>query len=716
MRKSTALLICIPSAMVLVILALLIPRLNAPPVPTPSTQPATAPATHPSTVPTQPTTRITDYSAFAGMVGPRLKDAEKLRFPIPLDISAALVSDHPVHLDLRGDLWITHPDAPAFAELPITTGDQQTHLTRDTVVFVFWARDARGRWIPYPILRTSTPSPTTSPTTTAPATAPTTYTYAWHTPSGPRPLSRNDYRWDAVLILRDDRIVVPTTAGVAVLSPPVAPARSPTTAPSPYTPTESHTDIPDGKTPVQVFAVQGGALAFRPWDNGDVGSAQVYSLPPLKPETPSTWTPVAADIFPPQPIHIFPLTDGANLVLSAGVDGGVNLTTVAPPPTPDPDRDEKILDLIELLNDPKASVRTQAQADLARFGPTAWPLIESARDAQTPEAQELIRKILGLRAAPALGIFALLPGPVRIVSRSNDGSLALYTYGGVAWYEDGEDQIKSPALLFSRPGRRTQLVHESVLKDRKPEKTSLQLHYDDLLVNDDVKGPLRLMGNHIAPLLRADHKPFTQWIGVDRADRWIFTNASHDRWLILDPYMQDPTPKFPAWVIQISDGQTGWDKDNHVVIQRGKSPWRLERAGWRPLEKDAIITTHSPTPPTTNALFGGIDPATLLQPTSGLTASEQPIAVLKTSPNTVLLFDRPGRALRMTRPSDTQPFSVDATFTEFIPATNVRRIWLDPFNRICIAHDTNKLTIFFPEGRVPPELQNLVRTPSKLNK
>lgn len=679
--------------------------------PPPPASPATTrltPAT--TTSPTSlPTTRIANYKAYVSALQPRMKDAETLRSPVPLDISAAMISSHPVHLDLRGDLWITHPDAPPAAEILTSTGNDQTHLTRDHVVFAFWARDSRGRWVPQPVLQLSTESPTTTPAiTTAPATSRGSR-YVWLTPSGPIPLERGDYRWDAAVLLRDDRVVVPTEQGICVLTPPPLAATDRSVV-------ERFFPLPDGKTPVTVFAVQAGALAFRPWENGEVGSNGVVSL------TKDGWSPLPETAgFPPQPIHIFPLTDGANLVLSAGVDGGINLTTVAPPPLPDATRDENILDLIELLNDPKAAVRTQAQSDLARFGPTAWPLLESNREAQTPEAQELIRKILGLRAQPAMGIFALQPGPVRVISRSTDGSLALYTYGGVSWFEDGEDQLKSPALLFARPGRRTQLVHESVLKDRKAETTTLQLRYDDMLVNDAVRGPMRLMGNHIAPLLREEHKSFTRWMGVDRADRWLFTSQAGDRWLILDPYLQDLTPRLPAWVIKISDGKTGWDREGHVVIQRGTSPWRLERAGWRPMEPGNRMIQEASGMTTTTALFGGVDPMALIHAGSGgggLTGGEQPLAVLRVSPTVLFLFDRPGRALRMTKPKDAdatgKKFSLDATFTEFIPATGVRRVWLDPFGRICIAHDANKVTILFPEGRIPPELQNLVRTPPKI--
>jgi hypothetical protein len=74
------------------------------------------------------------------------------------------------------------------------------------------------------------------------------------------------------------------------------------------------------------------------------------------------------------------------------------------------------------------------------------------------------------------------------------------------------------------------------------------------------------------------------------------------------------------------------------------------------------------------------------------------------------LFNQPGRVVRI-RPTagGAEPFAVEATFTRRIPsAEHPTRIWLDPFGRICIAYDENKLALLFPRGYIPAEIVNLM--------
>ena len=37
------------------------------------------------------------------------------------------------------------------------------------------------------------------------------------------------------------------------------------------------------------------------------------------------------------------------------------------------------------------------------------------------------------------------------------------------------------------------------------------------------------------------------------------------------------------------------------------------------------------------------------------------------------------------------------------------RIWLDPADRICIAHGGNRITVLFPLGRIPPAIAEKMR-------
>jgi hypothetical protein len=73
------------------------------------------------------------------------------------------------------------------------------------------------------------------------------------------------------------------------------------------------------------------------------------------------------------------------------------------------------------------------------------------------------------------------------------------------------------------------------------------------------------------------------------------------------------------------------------------------------------------------------------------------------------LFNQPGRVLRFKRTSDgPEPFEVEATFTKRIPSNpKLTRVWLDPANRIIIAHGS-QLAILFPEGYIPPPIAQMM--------
>jgi hypothetical protein len=53
---------------------------------------------------------------------------------------------------------------------------------------------------------------------------------------------------------------------------------------------------------------------------------------------------------------------------------------------------------------------------------------------------------------------------------------------------------------------------------------------------------------------------------------------------------------------------------------------------------------------------------------------------------------------------------VEAVFTRGVPSDSTPlRIWLDPADRICIAHDQSRITILFPNGRIPPAIAQKMR-------
>jgi hypothetical protein len=88
-----------------------------------------------------------------------------------------------------------------------------------------------------------------------------------------------------------------------------------------------------------------------------------------------------------------------------------------------------------------------------------------------------------------------------------------------------------------------------------------------------------------------------------------------------------------------------------------------------------------------------------------------PVFLVRSQDGTLFLFNQPGRVLRIRWSDDEEagePFALDATFTRNIPdVKNPTRIWLDPFDRIVMAH-ASQLTILFPKGYVPPVMSNLM--------
>lgn len=706
-RGSLIFLMLLVLAMFITVAIYFNPQPRPRPAPPPTTTPATVPATAPTSLPTSRKS-ISTYSDFLTDLDPRFASATEESTAVPMVDAAAIPLKTPVYLDLRGDLWLTHPDAPPVTDLIATAGKSQLHISKDEVVFVFWSRNAKGNWIPQPVTRNKD-------------------TFIWHTPSGPHTLARADYRFEAALLLVDDRLLIPTRDGVAAIIPPKEtattspqPSSRPATSPSL---TESFAALSSGKTPVAVFPIlQGrspGAIAFRPWDNGDRGSDEAILFGT------SGFESLPKDYLPSRLVHIYSYTDGSNLVLSAGEDASIDLEVI-PPLSPQPIDENKINRLIGQLSSSNAQQFTEAQNELARYGPSAWPYIERVLDNPSSHLSDQTRatliRILGARAKPQLGIFTLLPGPTRIITRTTDGSLALYCFGGVNYLDLGNETLRAPALLIARPGRPTILAPEKLTTALPADELNLQLLKDEILVLHPLKGILRLLGLNVTPLLKPEHGGFLNWVGTDRTGRMLFQNPKTRHHLLIDPNYLDPSPRLPAWLIRISDGYTGWDNENYPTIQKG-DPWRLKTSSWEALTAPNQLVFDPPTTPTPAA---SVKPAT----SSVLPTKHDAMKLLRGSGELtsfsiwtetasiqaegyLFLFDTPGKVRRFSRATLSSPWTQDAVFTKDLPKEGIRRIWLDPQNRICIAHNLNQLTILFPKGRVPPELVPLITNPSK---
>ncbi|MFN4241876.1 MAG: hypothetical protein ACK4PI_01415 [Tepidisphaerales bacterium] len=613
---------------------------------------------------------IRSFDDYLNVVAPDVARAERSATPLPLEAAATVQIASSAYLDSRGDLWLTHPRGLSVAErvsspLPWTAG---THIVSTVVRFVHWQRDDRGRWWAEVVH------------------GPTDGELVWQTARGATRLARRDYRWACALRDREGRWLVPTSQGVAVLE------RAGDSA------GESHHDLPDGRTDVVLVPTPTAVYAFRPWDNGRRGSTNVHRWNPVA-GTWSVWS--AEDGGPQRVVHLFLLGDGAILSLSAGDDAGLDVSTILEPATRDAERDARIRALVGQLGNPSADVRRAARDELSRMGPSAWPVLEAELGRHAPPTDQTVRRLLARRLRPTVGLFELFPGPVTVLARGADGSLALACYGGVRWFEEAEDSFRSPAVLVVRPNLRAELMPERFLERRAIEDLRLTLLPGEVLHTDPEQGLLRWMGNHFAPLLPPPRwTGYRVWLGTDREKRWLFATAEGDRFLLLDPGRLDPTPRLPAWPIRIDGGRTGWDDAGHAVIERGGHAWRLEARGWAPLTPPGRLRTHDDDPAA--AWLAGWPQGGDARPVIG---------VVRVGENRVLVL-KPGVVVRMSRPKADGPWTEDARFTEQIPERAVRRFWADPFGRACIAHGEGELTVLFPGGFVPPELAVLMTRPS----
>lgn len=669
---------------------------------------ATTPATEPSP-PSPPTTRIIDVLVASD---PRFRGAKPLANPVTVDDGASVILDHPAYIDPRGDLWITDPKAPPVDEVMRTpgAGDEAVHVTRDEVAWARWVRDNRGNWVCQPVTREGAH-------------------LLWHAQDRAIPLERSDYRFDALSLMPDDRIVVPTDAGVTVIRPPAilqplkrGATSRPATAPSRLS--EAFAPIA-GTTPVCCYATPDGkiVLAFRPWDNGEQGSEGILRL------TDGAWAPLPDNAFPKQPIHVFFMTDGSLQFVSLGEDGGIDVN-VETPLESRPVNEGVLEKLVEKLNDPDDITRDTAEDAIARFGPSAWPVLEKLRPAQSPEGQKVIDHLLGARQQRTLGIFTFRPGAAHIVGRSPDGSLAILTVGGVSFLDNENDRFASPALVIDRPGKPVFLAHESAIDKRDPEKFRLQMYKDDLFTVDPLGGLLRHMSNHYSVLLKPKFREFTRWVGQDREYRWLLQNPATGRYLLLDPNYADPTPRLPAWTIE--QAGSGYDDADHPAVARvdaanqDRTYWQLAEAGWRPIDGQR---NHFHVEPKRGSATARLSDGTTVtadmanltfRPRASTRPTTQPLPpeAFGINPPTLLyaaehlfLFNTPGRVTRFGLNKEGR-WALDATFTADIPSGEVRRVWLDPFGRICVLWGDN-LTILFPDGQIPADLADLIHANKK---
>jgi hypothetical protein len=628
--------------------------------------------------------------------------------PSPLDLSQAarMVLKDPLYLSKsRGDLWITRPDSPPTKQLLHDLIDpkieeSQSHVLPEPVAFVHWMPSDTGPWLPYLVCRKSAASE---------------YEVVWSKGRQPLPV-RRDFEWDRAFSWNQD-VVVPSRTGVSIFR--FGPDMK-----------ESFQQlVPDSAAKAgqpQVLLDWQGLLAWAPWEHGSTGSDGAVRYVDGK------WTPLRPEQNWPQKLaYLVPLRDGTVFQFVQGADDSITVQSTS---LDQPGVDEAaIAKLVAQLSDVDQEVRHKALADLANFGPGAWPVLEKLSKTQSPQAKILLAQLLKDKHRPTLSGMTLLgKQSLTLVSRLSDGGVVFYADQGISLPEsDDETSTTAPAWLSIRPGHFVELLPAAMVIDLKPDACTFHVVGDQWIVTSDARGPRLFYGNGTATLLRKDELQYSRPIGMDQLGRWLFREPPDKAGpipatLIIDPHLPDPTPRLPTWQLAVAE-TVGWDKDNWPVLQN-VSAYALMDSDWRGMDKDekvftvpTIPATQSTQPATTASespilttpdgtrYYGGIADLRVMQPDGkhitwslpDIANGAGPVWLIRDHNGKLFLFNQPGRALRIApTPKGPEPFKLEATFTRNIPAGKLTRVWLDPAGRIDITSG-NRLAILFPDGYIP---------------
>ena len=644
---------------------------------------------------------------------PSLPTTQPLAAPLDLSQAARMVLKDPLFLSKsRGDLWITRPDAPPAKQLlhdlvDPTIEDAQSHVLPERVAYVHWMPNESGPWIPYLVCRNANG---------------TGYEVVWAKERKSLPVQR-EFDWDRAFSWNED-VVVPSRTGISIFR---------------FGPDMKETFqqlVPNGTANAgqpQALLDWQGLLVWAPWERGATGSNGAFRYVDGK------WTPLGpGEGWPRKLAYLVPLHDGTVFQFVQGADDSITVQTTS---LDQPAVDEQAIGkLVAQLSDVDQDVRHKAFADLANFGPGAWPVLEKLSKTQSPQARVLLAQLLKDRNRPTLSGMTLLgKGSLALVSRLSDGGGVFYAEQGVSIPEsDEQTTTTAPAWLSIRPGHYVELLSAAMVVDLKPDACTFEVVGDQWIVSSDARGPRLFYGNGTATLLRKDELAFSRPLGMDQLGRWLFRepNPTPDapQTLIIDPHLPDPTPRLPAWQLAIAD-TVGWDKDNWPVVQNGAA-YALMDSDWRPMDKsEKVLTVPAPPPssstqPTTQTAeppilttpdgtryFGGLTDLRVAQPNGKSIAwplpdianGAGPVWLVRDHGGKLFLFNQPGRVLRIApTPHGPQPFKLEATFTRNIPSGKLTRVWLDPAGRIDITWG-NRLAILFPDGYIPREiLQKIV--------
>lgn len=664
--------------------------------PVPASQPTSKPTSKPTTTTAPATTRAVVETPLVELLDavrrddPEFPTTRPLAETVELAAAARLRRTEPVFLCSRGDLWITRSDAPPTPEALKLAPKKQTHVVRERVRFVYW-RPGTQPWSPELIVRDGNHD-------------------AWITSTARVPLDAKIERdWSRAFAWNSNAtraIAVPTSDGYSILT--LADGRV----------DEQHVTLcePATGTTTQAALDVRGLLA---WSSGSGDSSVARFID-------GTWKMLTpSPVWPLSLTHVVPFQDGS--VLTIGQDGDALALRSVPLDTVVVDQ-ARVRALVAKLADRLPETREAAQAELASIGPAAWPLLAEIADQQRAEARIRIRAILGNQTTPTLGGIAPSPGSSRLITRLGDGGVVLYFAAGASEVDRaGILRHDAPAWLAVRPSGPVRSLPTGLVKTLSPDHAQLKVWGDEWIVEHDVDGPMRWIGNHFEPLTRPAEREFKTFVGIDSAGRWVYrTLDENGPTLIVDPTLPDPRPKLPVWTIDTAK-RAGWTDEDWPAIARGGA-WVLKDGQWAALKGDieeklknaATIPSTQATSLLTDAdgnVYAGGASDLVITKKSGesinwplppeATGTMPPILI--EAADRLFLFNSPGRVVRLRRQFDKpEPLKIDAIFSRNIPGTDIRRIWKDPAGRIVIAYGGDELAILFPSGRISYEMSNMI--------
>lgn len=658
---------------------------------------------------------------------------EPLTRPIPLMSAAHLEIESPVYLCPRGDLWLTHPDAPPADDLLRDAFRTQSHVTRDRVKFARWLPpDSPGAGLSLHLIVERDGRDVLLarlPRYDKP-----------HDPipldEAPEPTRSRDY---ARAIAFNDASLIPTRSGVSML-------RVERPSLGQLAINEKHVDLqadrPGSVTHVAMSAV--GPIAWSTHADAETPSLVARWVD-------QDWKLLATaenrQGWPVSIAHLIPLADGTVLVLHRQGDRIETASMLLESRGIDEASLEK---LIARLSDPEPEVRDEAQRSISAMGPAAWPILEARRDSLRAEARVRIDVLLGDRTAPTLFGLRLERGSGRVVARLPDGGVVLQLQGGFsAVNRSGAVQRYAPAWLAIRPGLWPERLADGLIEQISREGRTLRAAGIEWIIEHDLDGVLRWIGNHAEPLNRKGNERFNRFRGIDSRGRWLLSTIDpNGPTLVIDPFLPDPRPRMPVWVMDVSPGQSGWDAEGWPAIRRGGA-WALRGANWVAIKDDEFTTATIANSAKRSDIGrsrageifgGGVVDLTVRDPSgrelswvlpphiaglgTELAAQNQSPQIFETEDGKLLLVNAPGRVVRLRRvpPGDSskattadapkkpdeQPFKVEAVFARNLPVSAIRRVWLDPAGRLVFASGTGQLHIAFPGGHIPQDVMNLI--------